>query len=69
MKAFEKTEKLMIKLVVELLRQLILTHHSSYQWKYLWNDSGLKEDKQIIKRLQISMQDSVYLKFIKLCLE
>ena len=28
-KAFEKTEKLMVKLVVEQFRQLILTHHSS----------------------------------------
>ena len=51
MKDFEKTtEKLMVKLVVEQLRQLILTHHSSQQLNNLWNGNGLKEDKQIMNK-------------------
>ena len=69
MKAFEKTEKLMVKLVVEHLRQLILTHHSNQQLKNLWNENGLNEDKQIRRQYEsVNRQDSVYLEFIKLFL-
>ena len=69
-KAFEKTEKLMVKLVVEQFRQLILTHHSRQQLRNLWNGDGLNEDKQIKRRKyeSVNRQDCVYLEFIKLFL-
>ena len=60
MKVFEKTEKLMVKLVVEQLRQLIFTHHSSQQLNNLWNGSVLNEDKQIRRYYEsVNRQDSV----------
>ena len=51
-KAFERTKKLMVKLVVEQLRQLILTHHSSQQLK---NPENGKSAEQANKKKAISI--------------
>ena len=40
MNTFEKTENVMVRPVVEQLRQLILIHHSAQKLENLWNGNG-----------------------------
>ena len=50
----------MVKLLVEQLIQLILTHHSSQQLENLRNGDDLKEGKQMRRRQYVYKQDMVH---------
>ena len=67
MSTFEKTESVMVRPVVEQLRQLILIHIQPKSWR-IYGMAMVRVGGQAIRRRQ---QDFEYLefKFIKLCLE